>query len=45
MKDKKELKVQFVSINNVWRYGNIGMDQLAGYLKKSGENMIYMDSL
>lgn len=39
MKDKKELKVQFVSINNVWRYGNIGMDQLAGYLRGKGFNV------
>ena len=27
-------KILFISINNVWRYGNIGMDQLAGYLRE-----------
>lgn len=29
-------KILFISINNVWRYGNIGMDQLAGYLREKG---------
>ena len=32
----KNYKILFISINNVWRYGNIGMDQLAGYLRKKG---------
>lgn len=32
-------KVLFISINNVWRYGNIGMDQLAGYLREQGYNV------
>lgn len=26
----------FASINNVWRYINVGMDQLAGYLRQKG---------
>ena len=26
----------FASINNVWRYINVGMDQLAGYLRRKG---------
>ena len=35
--DKKaEWRVEFVSINNVWRYINVGMDQLAGYLRGKG---------
>lgn len=29
-------KVQFISINNVWRYINLGIDQLAGYLRREG---------
>lgn len=31
-----ELKILFISINNVWRYGNIGLDQLTGYLREKG---------
>ena len=31
-----EIKTLLISINNVWRYGNIGMDQLAGYLREKG---------
>ena len=33
---RKKLEIQFVSINDVWRYGNIGVDQLAGYLRSRG---------
>jgi len=29
-------KTLFISINNVWRYGNIGLDQLTGYLRSRG---------
>lgn len=31
---KRNYKSLFISINDVWRYGNIGMDQLTGYLRK-----------
>lgn len=32
----KNYKILFISINSVWRYGNIGMDQLLGYLRDKG---------
>lgn len=38
-KTKENFKVLFISINNVWRYGNIGMDQLLGYLRNKGFNI------
>lgn len=31
-----ELRVLLVSINNIWRYSNTGIDQLAGYLRENG---------
>jgi radical SAM superfamily enzyme YgiQ (UPF0313 family) len=33
-KKKNEIKVLLISINNTWRYSNIGVDQIAGYLRK-----------
>lgn len=36
MHNIKNLKISFISINNVWRYGNIGLDQLTGYLREKG---------
>ncbi|MEG1313112.1 MAG: radical SAM protein [Bacilli bacterium] len=33
---KDEYRVLMISINNVWRYGNIGLDQLTGYLRDKG---------
>ena len=36
LKRYDSLKTLFISINNVWRYGNIGMDQLTGYLRSKG---------
>lgn len=33
---RKKCKILFISINSVWRYGNIGMDQLLGYLREKG---------
>ena len=33
---RKNYKILFISINSVWRYGNIGMDQLLGYLRDKG---------
>ena len=36
MKRLEDWKVQFVSINNVWRYINLGIDQLAGFLRQRG---------
>ena len=33
------LRILFISINNTWRYGNIGMDQLLGYLRKKEFNI------
>lgn len=35
----KDYKILFISINNVWRYGNVGMDQLLGYLRGKGFNI------
>lgn len=35
-KYQDSLNTLFISINNVWRYGNIGMDQLTGYLRNKG---------
>lgn len=35
----KKFKILFISINSVWRYGNIGMDQLLGFLRKQGFNI------
>lgn len=34
--NSQSLKIRFVAINEVWRYGNIGMDQLTGYLRCKG---------
>lgn len=31
-----DLRVLLVSINNIWRYSNTGIDQLAGYLRENG---------
>lgn len=36
MSSQKILRTLFISINNTWRYGNIGMDQLLGYLRNKG---------
>ena len=38
-KVKEKFRILFISINNVWRYGNIGMDQLLGYLRNKGFNI------
>lgn len=38
-KVRQHYKVLFISINNVWRYGNIGMDQLLGYLRNKEFNI------
>lgn len=35
----KSIQVLFVSINNTWRYGNMGFDQLLGYLRNKGFNI------
>ena len=36
---KENYRILFISINSVWRYGNIGMDQLLGYLRSKGFNI------
>lgn len=36
---KAQFRIVIISINNVWRYGNIGADQLAGYLRQAGFNV------
>lgn len=36
MKTKTNFKILLIAINNVWRYGNVGIDQLTGYLRKRG---------
>lgn len=36
---KDAYRILFISINSVWRYGNIGMDQLLGYLRTKGYNI------
>ena len=35
----RKLNIQFIAINEVWRYGNIGIDQLAGYLRSKNFNI------
>ena len=35
----RKLNIQFIAINEVWRYGNIGIDQLAGYLRTKDFNV------
>lgn len=32
---KRQYKILLISINNLWRYSNVGVDQLAGYLRKN----------
>ena len=36
---RDKYSILFVSINSVWRYGNIGMDQLLGFLRNKGFNI------
>ena len=36
MNSKSNLKVLVISINNIWRYPNTGVDQIVGYLRKDG---------
>lgn len=40
MNTKKEVKERYkillISVNNLWRYSNVGIDQIAGYLRKKG---------
>ena len=36
---RQNYKVLFITLNNVWRYGNIGIDQLTGYLCEKGFNI------
>lgn len=38
-KVRQQYKILFVSVNSVWRYGNIGMNQLLGYLRIQGFNI------
>lgn len=33
---KSDLRILLVSINNIWRYSNTGVDQIAGYLRENG---------
>ena len=36
MNSKSNLKVLVISINNIWRYPNTGVDQIVGYLRGDG---------
>lgn len=36
MNSKSNLEVLVISINNIWRYPNTGVDQIVGYLRKDG---------
>lgn len=36
VKTKETYKILLVSINNLWRYSNVGVDQIAGYLRMRG---------
>jgi radical SAM superfamily enzyme YgiQ (UPF0313 family) len=36
LKSKDDYKILLVTINNLWRYSNVGIDQIAGYLRKKG---------
>ena len=35
-KARASFKILLISINNLWRYSNVGVDQLAGYLRNKG---------
>lgn len=39
MNPVRNLNILFVSINNIWRYPNTGVDQLVGYLRSLGYNI------
>lgn len=43
---RQSYKILFISINNAWRYGNVGMDQLLGYLrnKKFNIDILYFNN-
>lgn len=32
-------KILLISVNNLWRYSNVGVDQIAGYLRLKGYNV------
>ena len=36
---KAEPKILLISIANLWRYSNVGIDQIAGYLRNRGFNI------
>lgn len=36
---RNKYKILLISINNIWRYSNVGVDQIAGYLRKKGFNV------
>ena len=39
VKSKQDLKILLISVNNLWRYSNVGIDQIAGYLRLKGYNV------
>lgn len=36
--NKESYKILLIAVNNAWRHGNIGLDQLAGFLRLRGFN-------
>jgi len=34
--NRKTFKILLISVNNLWRYSNVGVDQIAGYLRNKG---------
>lgn len=36
---KSDYHILLITINNAWKHGNIGIDQLTGYLRKEGFNV------
>lgn len=37
--EKSHYKILMITINGAWKHGNIGIDQLTGYLRKNGFNV------
>lgn len=37
--NRKEYRVLLISFNSAWKHGNIGIDQLTGFLRKKGFNI------
>ena len=34
--EKETFRILLISVNNLWRYSNVGVDQIAGYLRNKG---------